>query len=344
MKKNCYQFRLFLLCFTFLLSGSLLVLPTGCNTATEHTGRLQNAQCAVDYSCSENWIILPENGAEKLCEADLFYAYPTIVSHAAHPYMDWSDPAIQQKARIFATQQTGIFAEITRVFAPYYRQGEFQRIAKDITKPVEEQFYLQRGIADLQDAFRYYLKHHNQGRPFILFGHSQGAMALLEVIKREFADETLGNRLVAAYLIGYPSMPCSFPDYPYIHLATGEYDTNVIISYNAVAPGAENSVFTTPGSYCINPLNWRTDAEFAPAELNLGACFFDRNGKLISEIPTFCSARIHPETGALVVEPTVEGKYDTNLLGKGIYHMYDLNFFYRNLKENADKRIRAFFK
>ena len=29
--------------------------------------------------------------------------------------------------------------------------------------------------ADVQDAFAYYMAHWNQGRPFVLMGHSQGS-------------------------------------------------------------------------------------------------------------------------------------------------------------------------
>ena len=47
------------------------------------------------------------------------------------------------------------------------------------------------------------MKHHNKGRLFILLGFSQGSMALLEVMKSEFADRKINSKLEAAYLIGY---------------------------------------------------------------------------------------------------------------------------------------------
>ena len=58
---------------------------------------------------------------------------------------------------------------------------------------------------DVRSAFFYYLQHWNQGRPFILAGHSQGSQHLVRLIQElETLHETsvLLDRLVAAYLIG----------------------------------------------------------------------------------------------------------------------------------------------
>ena len=49
----------------------------------------------------------------------------------------------------------------------------------------------------------------------------------------------------------------------------------MIVSYNTESPDAGPSIFTGPGTYCINPLNWRTDSVPADSSRNLGAVFFD---------------------------------------------------------------------
>ena len=59
--------------------------------------------------------------------------------------MEYNNKAIQQKALMFATQHTGIFAEYSRVFAPYYRQAEFRRTIKEINLPISEQTFSQLG-------------------------------------------------------------------------------------------------------------------------------------------------------------------------------------------------------
>ena len=99
-------------------------------------------------------------------------------------------------------------------------------------------------------------------------------MVLLELMKSEFKDPKLRAKLVAAYLIGYPKMPKAFPEYPHLRLARGARDTGVIVTYNTEAPETVPSVFTGRGTYCINPLNWRTDDRPAPKEANLDAVFF----------------------------------------------------------------------
>ena len=333
--------RFLIPCAAFLfLSAAFLC---ACTTTMPPAQNLRDISSSVDYSRRDNWIILPDADSVP-CEVDVFYVYPTIVAHHDHPYMDWSDPGIQEKAHDIASQQTGAFANVGKIYAPYYRQGEYFRVIKEAAKKPEEQHYTKRGLEDIRSAFRYYLEHYNNGRPFILFGHSQGAMVLLELMKSELKDPKLRAKLVAAYLIGYPKMPKTFPDHPHLRLARSSNDTGVIIGYNSEAPDAIPSLFTGKDTYCINPLNWRTDDAKADASMNKGAVFFDGKNNVVSEEKNFCSAQINPETGALIVIPVKDGKYDSELMGKGIYHMNDVYFFYRNLEDNARERIGAYWK
>ena len=320
------------------------VLFTACASAVPtRSQELRDVSRSVDYADRANWIILPD-GKSAPREVDVFYVYPTIVAHRDHPYMDWSDPSVRRKAHDIAAQQTGVFSSVGTVYAPYYRQGEFYRVIRDVERKPEEQTYTKRGLEDIRAAFRHYLTHYNNGRPFILFGHSQGAMILLELMKSEFKDPKLRAKLVAAYLIGYPKMPKAFPEHPHLRLARGARDTGVIITYNTEAPETQSSLFTGRGTYCINPLNWRTDSTPADAALNKGAVFFDGMNRVVSEDKNFCGARINPETGALIAVPEKKGVYDSELLGKGVYHMNDIYFFYRNLEDNARERVAAFWK
>ena len=300
---------------------------------------------SLNYSHPANWVIYEEKIREN-CEVDLFYVLPTIYSDKNHAYMRWhDDPAIQQRAQMVAAQHTGIFSGYSRVFAPYYRQAEFSRALKEIHLPVEKQTFIQHGIQDVKEAFRYYLKYHNKGRPFILFGFSQGSVALLEVMKTELADRNINAKLVAAYLIGCPQMPKTFPQYPHLKTARGADDTGVIINYNSQAPGKVQSVFTGSSTvYCINPVNWRTDGKIAERSEHLGSRFFDWKTGCASDKKAFVSAKIDPATGGLIVETAEPGRYDRGSLGSGVYHMYDLNFFYHDLQANGKRRINAFRK
>ena len=300
---------------------------------------------ALDYSHSSNWVICEKN-IRKNCKVDIFYVLPTIYADKNNAYMRWHDnKAIQAKALLFATQHTDIFSEYCRVFAPYYRQAEFSRAIKEIHLPVEKQTFIQPGIHDVRAAFRYYMKHHNKGRPFILLGFSQGSVALLEVMKTEFADRNINSKLVAAYLIGYPNMPKTFPKYPYLRTAQSADDTGVIITYNSQAPGKVKSYFTgSCDSYCINPINWRTDDKIADKTEHQGSRFFDWKTGKATDKKKFVTARIDPSTGGLIVEAAEPGKFDSRILGPGVYHMCDLNFFFYDLRANGKRRINAFWK
>ena len=300
---------------------------------------------SLDYSHPANWVIYEETIREN-CQVDLFYVLPTIFSDKNNAYMVWhNNKAIQKKAQMIAAQHTGIFSPYSRVFAPYYRQAEFRRALNEISVPVEKQTFIHHGINDVRAAFRYYMKHHNQGRPFILLGFSQGSIALLEVMKTELADPKVKAQLVAAYLIGYPNMPKTFPQYPFLRTAQKADDTGVIITYNSQAPGTVKSPFTGKNDvYCINPVNWRTDAKLAEKAEHKGSCFFDFKTGKATDKKRFVSAKIDPASGGLVVETAEPGKYDSRSLGPGVYHMFDLNFFYYDLRANGILRIKAFHK
>ena len=107
-----------------------------------------------------------------------------------------------------------------------------------------------------------------------------------------------------------------------------------------------DSFFIPEGSwsYSINPLNWKTDSTPADKELNLGACFTDYEGNITKEIPHLTGAYIDPERGALKVTDVSPEDYPAALsfLQEGEYHIYDYQFFYRNLQENVKKRVEAY--
>jgi len=82
----------------------------------------------------------------------------------------------------------------------------------------------------------------------------------------------------------------------------------------------------------------------AEKELNLGACFTDYEGKITEEIPALTGAYLDAERGALKVTDIDPEIYQATLpiLGSGVYHLYDYQFFYRNLQKNVQQRIQAY--
>jgi pimeloyl-ACP methyl ester carboxylesterase len=128
---------------------------------------------------------------------DCFYVYPT-VSTDAGPFSDMTvDPAEKNVIH----QQFARFGSRCRTFAPMYRQvtlaGLRQRLGKGTIS-----FDSGLQYNDVRDAWRSYLRRDNQGRGFVLVGHSQGAYILTELLRQEIDGKPIQKQLVGAYLLG----------------------------------------------------------------------------------------------------------------------------------------------
>src|SRR5207302_983880 len=89
---------------------------------------------------------------------------------------------------------------LCNMFAPLYRQATLRTL---FTPDRASSFATAYG--DIQDAFRYYLGHLNQGRPFVLLGHSQGSGVLTQLVSRMIdPDAALRRQMVSAILPGWP--------------------------------------------------------------------------------------------------------------------------------------------
>lgn len=293
---------------------------------------------APDYQKASSWVFQPPTPDKPI---NVFYVYPTIYFEESPANMDISNADLRGTAEHVIDIQASVYSESANVFAPYYRQMSGAKM-----NPEEDPYqnpYFQLGYSDISRAFEYFLENLNQGRPFILAGHSQGSQVLINLMREHFNDSDLQSKLVAAYLIGYSITPDDFATYPWMKPATRATDTGVIISYNTQAPGATGSPVLLPGAFCINPLNWTTDETPADSLLNLGAVFFnDTTGQIEREILHYAGACVDNETGALVTTPPEE--LDIGAWPAGVYHRYDYALWYRNLEANVKTRCESYFE
>ena len=158
---------LFFISFLLLLcAGS--IFTSGC-ISTDTSG--QNPETpqvpAVDYADSYNWLSLPNVSKE----VDIFYVYPTVSSNETGS-MSIYDDADRALAQGIFEAQASVYEPYGNVFAPYYRQMTTKVKIEDGMLATDTEAFKQ-GALDVQDAFEYYINNLNDGRPFIIAGHSQ---------------------------------------------------------------------------------------------------------------------------------------------------------------------------
>jgi hypothetical protein len=295
------------------------------------------SQNHLDYSLKSNWVNTDENTKE----VDVFYVYPTVFFSKTPQNMDISNKELREEAIGVYKEQCSIFNNSCNIYAPFYEQ---MSIAVLSLEGDEYNKYFIHAYEQVKASFLYYMKHHNNGKPFFLAGHSQGSLMLLELMKDIFNEDELQKQLIAAYTIGYSLTTEDINSHPWLKVAKKENDLGVIITYNTQSPNATGSPVLMPTAHCVNPLSWTQKTTLASKELNKGAVFFNEKEELDKEILQYTDAQVR-EDGALIVSTPnpddfyTEGK---SFFPKGVYHKYDYQFFYRNLEENVEKRKEAY--
>lgn len=302
----------------------------------------ENQETPVDYSQETSWAYLETEDDSQ--QADAFFVCPTVYGGSAEePNMSLEDEDTKESFLGAINMEKGIYDGDCRFFAPYYRQIG---LAVYELPAAEQEEYLETAYEDVEDAFQYYYENYNDGRPIVLAGFSQGAELCLKLLEECFDEEALNEQLIACYAIGWRVTEEDLEEYPHMKFAEGEADTGVIVAFNSEAEGIEDSLMIPAGTktLAINPLNWKTDSTPADKSLNMGACFTNYSGEIETEIPQLTGAYIDEERGALKVTDVTPEDYPAglSLFEDGIYHLYDYQFFYRNLQENVHTRVEAY--
>ena len=222
--------------------------------------------CAIDHTTTvvtadgkltkETW------KANASAPIDCFYVYPT-VSTDQTPNSDMTaDPAEINVIK----QQFARFAAQCKPYAPLYRQVTLAGLRR-LLAGGGGGTALESGLQynDVRDAFNYYLQNDNQGRGFVLVGHSQGSFILAELIRREIDGKPVQSRMVSAILlgtvIGVPKgkdVGGSFKNVPLCHSASQIGCAITFASYRSTVPPPANTLFgkvpdASMEAACTNP-------------------------------------------------------------------------------------------
>ena len=301
----------------------------------------QSIGTSPDYSDPDSWAY-PAVGEGKA--VDLFLICPTVdMGRAGNLNMSMDDEDTKSAFVGALNMERGIYEDSTVMYAPFYRQMTFPVYSERVAEQGE---HLEIAYGDIEEAFGFYMEHLNHGRPFIIAGFSQGAQLALRLLEERFSDPVLQDLLVAAYCIGWKVTKEDLEEHPHLKMAQGRDDVGVIVSFNTEAESIQDSIIVPSGTrtLSINPLNWRTDGSFADRSLNAGACFTDYSGAIVSEEKALTGAYIDAERGTLRAVDIDPADYGSSLFPDGVYHLYDYQFFFRNLQENVKERCEAWFE
>lgn len=299
---------------------------------------------ATDYSQVTHWLSIPvtEN------QIDVFYLYPTAwqKTDPGDPNICAVDNPMMMKGAAMAFQrQVTLFTPVANIYAPFYRQADANYT---LNLPPKQRDSVVAGIPsmDATAAFDYYINHFNQGRPFILAGHSQGSNVLLFLLSGYLKQHPdIYARMIAAYVIGNPVTQTYLAANPHLKFAEGPDDTGVIISFNTQSPAVEpgtNPVVSDMVGLVINPITWTRDTTHAAVNQGLGSFMPDSNG-VFAKVPQYADARVDLTQGVLLCTAAVDSTLILGF-GPGIYHSYDYPFYYYNLQENALRRINSYLR
>ena len=304
---------------------------------------------APDYSKVECWYKLPEITKE----VDTFYIYATeyirtSLEEGAPDYAALDNAEMLQGVVAEYIGHATTFEDSTNLFLPYYRQSGL-KYAGEISKKTGNIDAALGGVSytDIKAALDYFFEKCNNGRPFIIAGHSQGAGMVKYVLKHYFTEHPdYYKRMVAAYQIGFSLTKDDLAQYPHLKFATGESDTGVIISWNTEGPknveeNAKN-VVVLPGAMSINPLNWKLDETYAPASENKGSLVLNEETGEYEIKNIGVDAQINLARGVIVTTTKAPVTNMPEFFGPASFHEDDYPFFYNNIKDNVAKRIAAY--
>ena len=298
------------------------------------------ALAKTDYKKAENWAFKPTQATKPV---DVFFLAPAVYRGKKGSYnMSLKDKETKQKFVGAINMEKGIYDQVGDIYAPYYSSVALAAYELPTDK---RQKYTEKAYKDVKLAFDQYLTEENKGRPLIIAGFSQGSEMALRLLKdMKPAD---AKRVIATYAIGWPLTKADLQN-TNVKAAKGAKDTGVVISFNSEDPKVFKSAIVPSGTSTIgiNPLNWRTDSQTADKWHNKGAVFADYTGNIKKEVPYLTGAYLSSKRGTLKVTNINPVAYPAKLpfLANGVYHIYDYQFFYRNLQANVADRVRAFME
>ncbi|MEO9600808.1 DUF3089 domain-containing protein [Parasphingorhabdus sp.] len=283
-------------------------------------------------------------------KAAVFFAHPTSFLKKNRWNASLDDKESQDRARTFLKGQASAFSAIGDIWAPRYRQATLGAFLTD--KP-EGQQALDAAYQDILAAFDYFVAHIPDDQPILLAGHSQGSLHLTNLLKDRVAGTPLANRIIAAYVVGWPvSAETDIPEMG-LNICETSYQTGCILAWQSFAEPADYErildVYNMTVGFngqprkdtrllCSNPINGDIDSA-AKAAGNLGTLVPNEDLNDASLVAGAVPARCDNRGFLLIGDPPEIGPY---ALPGNNYHVYDYNLFWANIRADAHRRMVSF--
>jgi hypothetical protein len=315
-----------------------------------------------DYSKEQFWTALPNRrdradrtptglrDAQDSASVDVFYVHPTLYSTKPRTVYRWNQDLRDHRLnreidRLPTLYQASAFNGAGKIYAPRYRQAHYSAFLTPNLDDKERSL----GIAysDVEAAFDYFLKNYNQGRPFIVAGHSQGTLHAARLLKHKIIGTPLQQRLVVAYLPGMAIPADSLAGLP---VCVDSNSIGCFVSWSTYLRGYMPPTFQKvfAKAVAVNPISWEVATPFpasdtciaegslVPKERHRGAVLRPFGKKY----PGICDAQV---VGGVVwvTKPRFWGSF---LYRSPNYHAGDINLFYLDIRGNAVHRARQFVR
>lgn len=309
---------------------------------------------------------------------DVFYVHPTTYFGPGewNSSMDLAENAAQTLETVLAGHGT-IFNDCCRFYAPRYREAHISVFTKptDADELAKENSFkaLELAYQDVNAAFDAFLDQRDPERPFILAGHSQGSLHVFRLMEMRVDGTPLEKLMVAAYPIGFWFSADKLERGPKsIGLCADADATGCFVTYDTfgdAGPGRDvdgtiSHWYKTGWEWtsgertlCVNPITWRPDTVRAEKAEHKGAMplattfrpldlLLNRNAGVTYE------ALAQPVSGLTWAQCDaggtlyIESQTDTVFAGgideRQLYHSYDWQLFYMDIKANMENRITRY--
>lgn len=324
-------------CFMLFLPAILALWMVSCATETP-------------YSSMSGWVMRQNAIPRYFAPYDIFFIPPSVISARDDKPREWTRQKETERIYNFVYYQLSEqFGTKVRFFVPLIHHLEREEAEHYLDAPPEtfRETPFEPVIENTVEAFRYYLKnYHVPGRPFIIAGQGQGALAAYEMMKR-CHEITPENGFVAAYLTGMPGLRTDRIAKDFegrgIRPARGMTDTGVILGWCIQGHSEPKTIPPDPERCVINPLSWRTDEEPAAASANSRSVLyneFDPNPlERRIEAKKFCGAVIDKASGTLKILPDKTQVKVMRFIDGQKFPCNDMGLFLQSILTNMRNRV-----